>query len=128
MSGSCTGRRRALRARRGDLGQASVELVAVLPLLVLLATAALHVLAAGLARELAGHAAEAGAVAIVQERDAREAVRASVPGWSRRGLEVEVRGPRVRVVLQAPSLGGHLGELLAGRAEAVAGPAREAGP
>lgn len=47
-------------------GQASVELVALLPLVVAVALALLQALAAGRASELAGHAAHAGAVAIAQ--------------------------------------------------------------
>ncbi len=73
------------RARAVD-GQASVELVALLPLLVTVAVAAGHVLAAGAAHELAGHAAEAGAIAVLRgggEADARDAARAALPSWSR---------------------------------------------
>ena len=55
-------RRRALAACRG---QATVELVGVLPLAVLVALVVGQLLAAGAARELAGNAAEAGAAAML---------------------------------------------------------------
>ncbi len=51
---------------RGERGQATVELVAMLPLMAGIAVLVLQLLAAGAARELAGHAAEAGAVAMLQ--------------------------------------------------------------
>ena len=47
-------------------GQASVELVALVPLATLIALAIGQLLAAGAARELAGNAAEAGAAALLQ--------------------------------------------------------------
>ena len=58
-----------------ERGQASVELVAVLPLAVVVALAAGQAVAAGAAAELAGHAAEAGAVALLQDGDPRRAAR-----------------------------------------------------
>jgi hypothetical protein len=105
-------------------GQAAVELVALLPLVVLVALLVLQALAAGGAAALAGHAAEAGAVAALQGRDAEAAARAAVPGWSRAGLDVQVRGNDVRVRLRPPALTRGLGERLAAEADArVAGTA-----
>ena len=82
---------------RSQRGQATVELVAMLPLMVAVAWAAAQVLAAGAAREFAGHAAEAGAIALLQGADPVAAARSAVPGWSRSRLEVEVRGEAVHV-------------------------------
>jgi pilus assembly protein CpaE len=109
-----------------QLGQAAVEVVALLPLVLVVALVVMQVLAAGLAWELAGHAAEAGAVAILQERDPRAAVHAALPGWSRRRAEVHVHQRRVRVTLQPPALIGRLAKLLAASAESSAGPVRAA--
>ena len=81
----------------GERGQASVELVALLPLLVAVALAVGHVLAAGAAHELAGHAAEAAAIALLRGDDAEDAARSSVPAWARRRLDVRVRDRSVRV-------------------------------
>jgi len=59
-------------------GQASVELVALLPLAALIALAIGQLLAAGSARELAGNAAEAGAAALLQGTDPTAADKATI--------------------------------------------------
>src|SRR3954464_9656634 len=71
----------AVHQREG--GQASVELVALLPLATLVALAIGQLLAAGSARELAGNAAEAGAAALLQGSDPTAAARAPLPGGAR---------------------------------------------
>jgi len=108
---------------RGRAGQATVEVVALLPLLAVAGLAILQLLAAGAAYELAGHAAEAGAVAIAEGRDPERAARESVPSWSRRRVSVHVAGRRVAVRLQPPAILDSVGDLLTARAEADAGPA-----
>jgi hypothetical protein len=102
-------------------GQAAVETVAMLPLLAAATVALVQVLAAGVTREYAGHAAEAGAVAIVQHRDPVEAARAALPGWSRGRVDVHVDGGRVRVRVEPPALLRGVGRVLATTAEADAG-------
>jgi hypothetical protein len=102
-------------------GQAAVELVAVLPLLVAVALGVLQALAAGVAVELAGHVAHSGAVAIAEGRDGESAARAALPGWARSRLRVEVRGTRVQVRVTPPSLLPGLGARLAADAVADAG-------
>src|SRR5262249_62134556 len=67
----------------GSRGQATVELVAILPLGLLVALTIAQLLAAGSARELAGNAAEAGAAALLQGSDPGKAARDALPGWSR---------------------------------------------
>jgi pilus assembly protein CpaE len=89
---------------RGEPGQASVELLAVLPLLLVVALALAQLLALGHSKVLAGNAAEAGALALAGGGDARSATRASLPGWSRAGAEVSVTRGHVRVTLRPPSL------------------------
>lgn len=105
-----------------DRGQASVEVVAMLPILAIVAAAVLQLLAAGLAAELADHAAEAGAVALVQQRAPAQSARDAVPGWSRDRLSVKVEGRTVRVRLRPPALTASLAGLLAADATASAGP------
>lgn len=107
---------------RGARGQATVEVVAMLPLLAAAALALLQVLAAGVARELAGHAAEAGAVALAQGKDPRQAARDAVPAWSR--IDVHVGGRRVRVQVRPPAIVPSLGSLLTADVAADAGPVR----
>jgi hypothetical protein len=106
---------------RYDRGQATIELVGALPLLVAVALAAGQALAAGLARELADHAAEAGAVALLQDGDASRAARRALPGWARDRMTVRVADGAVRVRLRPPALIPGAGELLAARADAHAG-------
>lgn len=109
--------------RRRDAGQALLELLALAPLLLVAALVAAQVLAAGVCRELAGHAAEAGAVAILQDADPAAAARAALPGWSRRGLAVVVRGRRVEVRLTPPRFVPGAAGRLGARSAADAGPA-----
>lgn len=95
--------RRGGSASRSQLGQATVELVAGLPALLLAAFVALQLLAAGFALTLADGAAEAGAVAIVSGRDAGPAVRGALPVWARDHASVKVEGGRVTVQVSPPS-------------------------
>jgi hypothetical protein len=108
---------------RPESGQASVELVALAPLLVAVVLAAAQLLAAGAARELADHAAEAGAVALLQGGDPKAAARAAVPGWSRARVRVRVDGRRVRVRLRPRAVLPALAGMLESTGEAHAGPA-----
>jgi hypothetical protein len=93
-----------------------------MPLLAVVVAIAAQLLAAGVARELAGNAARAGAIALLQGGEAERAARAALPGWSRERLEVHVSGRRVRVRLRPPALVPRVGELLAATRVADAGP------
>ena len=99
--------------RRGDRGQAQLELIAGLPLLLLAAVVALQLLGVAYAQSLADGAAEAGAIAAADGRDELEAARAGLPGWARSRVDVEADDGRVEVRLEPPALlpwvGGHLG-------------------
>jgi hypothetical protein len=105
-----------------ERGQAAVEVVAMLPLVFLIALAACQVLAAGLAREAAHHAAQAGAMALLQGGDPAAEARAPAPDWSRRRLSVSVSGRAVRVRVVPPALVPGTGRLLASSSSASAGP------
>ncbi|MBX5469942.1 MAG: pilus assembly protein [Thermoleophilaceae bacterium] len=80
-----------------EAGQASVELVATVPAVLLVGVFLFQLLAVGYAAVLAGNAAEAGAVALAAGRDAAAAARDALPGWSRQGASARVRGGRVEV-------------------------------
>jgi Flp pilus assembly protein TadG len=112
-----------MRALRREEGQATVELVALIPLMFLVALAVAQVLAAGLAREAAHHAAEAGAVAMLEGGDPARDARAAAPGWSRDRLTVTVVGRSVRVRVQPPALVPGVAGLLQADSTAAAGPA-----
>jgi len=108
---------------RGQAGQASVELVALGPLLVIVVLAAAQLLAAGAAGELADHAAEAAAIAILQGADPAAAARGAVPGWSRGRMSVSVAGRRVHVRIRPRAPISALARMLEAHATADAGPA-----
>jgi hypothetical protein len=103
-------------------GQSTVEVVAMLPVAAAVAFALLQALAAGISAQLADHAAEAGAVAILQGHDPQDAVRKALPGWSRSRSDVSVDGRKVRVRLRPPSISSDLARLLETTAHADAGP------
>lgn len=84
-------------------GQASVELVAALPALLLGALVALQLLAAGYALTLADGAAEAGALALASGGSAQDAARGALPGWAADDVAVSVESGEVTVRLSAPS-------------------------
>jgi hypothetical protein len=109
-------------AAESERGQATVELVGMLPLLFLIAFAVAQILVAGLAREAAHHAAQAGAMALIQGGDPEREARAAAPDWSRRRLSVSVHGHTVRVRVVPPALVPGTGDLLASSSSASAGP------
>jgi hypothetical protein len=102
-----------------EAGQASVELVAGALTMVLTALISLQLLAAGYAAVMAGHAAEAGALAVADGRAAGDAARAAVPGWPERATRVRVEGNAVVVTLVPPSPLGFLRERLSVTGRAV---------
>lgn len=104
-------------------GQASVELVALVPVLVAVALAIGQLLAAGAARELAGHAAEAAAIALGRGDDAQAAARDALPGWSKDRLSIAVDGRRVVATVKPVSIVPPLADGLTSSVSADAGPA-----
>jgi hypothetical protein len=112
---------RALSRLDSASGQSTVEVVALLPLLLAVGLAVFTVLNAGRAQEAAGSAAEAGAAALLQGREPRPAVQQALGGWPRQRAEVRLDGRRVTVrVTPAGPFGAHL----RASATADAGPAR----
>jgi hypothetical protein len=95
--------RRARRGRAAEGGQAGVELLGSLPVVLVLGLACFQLLAVGYALVLAGNAAEAGARAVAAGGNGAQAARDSLPGWSRARGEVDVDGGRVNVRLRPPS-------------------------
>jgi hypothetical protein len=101
-------------------GQATVEVVAFLPLLLAVALAAAALLAGHAAGEQAGQAAQAGAMALLQGGDPHEAARRALPRDARATIEVE--GRRVTVTVRPRLPVAPLSTALAARATADAGP------
>jgi hypothetical protein len=88
-----------------ERGQASVELVAVLPLLVACALIAAQVLPAGWALWSAGNAARAGARAEHVGGDGERAARLALPPRLRDGAKVrDAEGGELTVSVRAPAL------------------------
>jgi hypothetical protein len=105
-----------------ERGQATVELVAALPALLLAGYVAFQMLAAGYALTIADGAAEAGALALASGRSARVATNDAMPGWAEEGADISVRGGRVTVRLRPPGLFEALAERLTVSGTAAARP------
>jgi len=108
----------------GERGQATVELVAALPALLLAALVALQLLIAGYSLTLADGAAEAGALALATGGSAAKAARGALPDWAKDDVSVAVRGGKVSVRLLPPSPFAALAERLAVTSSAAARVAR----
>ena len=97
---------------RSEAGQASVEFVALLPLVAVLAGLLWQAVVAGQAVWLAGSAARAAARASALGADARATARGVLPRHLERGLVVVERpGGRdegVRVAIRVPSIVGDM--------------------
>jgi pilus assembly protein CpaE len=87
-------------------GQASVETVALLPLVVLVAALLWQALLVGQAAWLAGSAARGAARAQALGADPRAAAVAALPRRLRSGLTVRARESDVRVRVRVPALVG----------------------
>ena len=106
-----------MRATSGERGQATVELVGVLPLLVVLGFAVWQAAVAGQALWMAGSAARAAARAEALGADPAPAARAVLPPRLEDGLRVRARGGGgVAVTLRIPAVvgDGALGTTTAG--------------
>jgi hypothetical protein len=107
-----------------ERGQATVELVAALPALLLAALVALQLLAVGYALTLADGAAEAGALALASGDSATGAARAALPGWAADDVSISVEGGEVSVRLRPPSPFRAVANRLTVSSSAAARPAR----
>jgi pilus assembly protein CpaE len=91
-------------ARRGQTGQATVETVALLPLVVLVGALLWQAVVAGQALWLSGAAARAAARAAAVGGDADAAARGALPPRLEAGLRVRAAGAGVRVAVRVPSV------------------------
>jgi hypothetical protein len=111
------------RRSGGSAGQATVELLAAVPLLVLAGSIALQLLLAGYALTLADGAAEAGALALAVGRPVRAAAEGSLPEWAEERAKIAVSGGEVTVRLRPPALLAAIGDRLAVTSSSYARPA-----
>lgn len=105
-----------------DAGQATVELVGAIPLLLVAGSVALQLLLAGYALTVADGAAEAGALALAAGRPAKRAAEDSLPAWAKDDAEVSLRGGEVTVRLVPPSLLAAVADRLAVTSSSYARP------
>jgi pilus assembly protein CpaE len=100
------GRTAAIRRHGGcECGQASVELLGVLPAVLLVGAVVWQLALAGHTAWLTAHAARAAARAEVVGRDGRAAARSALPKSLRRGLRFKRESSgRVRVRVRLPLL------------------------
>ena len=92
-----------VRRLHSQRGQVAAELVAVVPLLIVVALAVGQLAIAGYALWSAGAAARAGARAAEVGGDAEEAARSALPGWLENGARIDDGDP-IQVRLSAPAL------------------------
>jgi hypothetical protein len=95
--------RRTAAESSASPAQASVELLAALPALVLAVALALQLLLVGYSLTIADGAAEAGALAGAAGHDAGRAARDALPGWARGRSRVSSEGGRVTVEVSPPA-------------------------
>ena len=88
----------------GESGQATVESLAAVPLLLLVGVVSLQLFVAGCALSAADGAAEAGALALAGGRSARTAALEALPGWAEDRASISVSAGEVSVRLPTPSL------------------------
>jgi TadE-like protein len=114
-----------IRGLRDRGGQASVELVAAIPALILAILIALQLAVVGYAQWSAGDAARAGARAAYVGGDPGAAAMSALPGPLRERARVSAAG-RLRVHIDAPSLLPGLGSIpVTARADLGAGEGRD---
>ncbi len=106
-----------------ERGQATVELLAAIPLLLIAGAIALQLLLAGYALTLADGAAEAGALALAGGRPAKSAAEGALPSWAEDRAEIAVRGGEVTVRLVPPALLAAVGDHLTMSSSSYARPA-----
>jgi hypothetical protein len=114
-----------MATRAGERGQATVELVGVLPLVVVLGFAVWQAAVAGQALWMAGAAARAAARAAALGADPMTAARAVLPDRLEEGVRVGARDDGgVRVTLRIPAVvgDGALGTTSAGARFVPQGP------
>jgi hypothetical protein len=91
--------------RPGERGQATIELVAMVPVVLVVGLIAGQLALAGHAAWLSAHAARAAARASLVGREPDAAARSALPASMRRGLRVTRAGEGgVHVSLQVPAL------------------------
>lgn len=98
-------------------GQASVEVVALAPIIVICGVLGLQALVAGANHVAAANALHAGVLAGELGRNPEAAARAAAPGWPTGRFTVSMRGRRIKVRLRPRAIVPPLADLLTVDAE-----------
>ncbi len=106
------GRSRDPVLNQGEPGQASLELLATVPAMVLGAMIAIQLAITGYSLHLADGAAEAGALAAAAGADAEAAAVAALPGWAAERVDVTVDGARIEVAVLPPAPHSEISDVL----------------
>ena len=112
-----------MRRPGAEHGQATLEVLAGVPVLVLGALVALQLCAVAYTLHLADGAAEAGALAVAAGEPGASAVRESLPAWARGDVTVSTTAGRVSVSVRPPAPLAPIAEALRVRSSAWALPA-----
>ncbi len=99
--------------RPGESGQASIEAVCGIGVLILAGLVCFQLLAAGYTLTVIDGAAEAGAVAMVRGEPVEPAVRRALPRWARSRVSVTRTGESLRVTVRPASPLASIADLLA---------------
>jgi hypothetical protein len=86
-----------------ERGQASVELIAAVPALLVAGLIGLQLLVVGYTLTLVDGAAEAGAMALAAGLEPNAAVRDALPGWERNRVDLAESGGRLTVTVRPPA-------------------------
>jgi hypothetical protein len=111
-----------MRRLQREHGQSSVELIALLPLTLVLALGVFALLSARSAAGQAAAAAQAGAMAVLQDGDPAAAARAALPSGARERATIRVDRRRISVTVRPAAEPGILRGTLSATASADAGP------
>jgi hypothetical protein len=106
---------------RAEAGQATVELVGFLPLMVALGIGIFSLISAASCAEIAANSAHAGAIAVLQRGDPKTAAIKAIPKRLRKRAAVAVNDGRVSVAVTPSVPIPTLRKLLIGRSSATAG-------
>lgn len=88
---------------RRERGQASLELLASVPAMILGLIIALQLAITGYTIHLADGAAEAGALAVAAGTNPDQAARSALPGWAKERVDVSAEGERIEVRVRPPA-------------------------
>ena len=89
-----------------ERGQASIELIAIVPILLLVLIGVVQLFSYGAATDSAASAVEAGAIALIQGENATAVIANSLPSNIRKRAKISVTDREVKIVVEPSMLLG----------------------